>query len=1088
MPKPLSQKQLAELMRSMPGASEEEVLRAALQKEFEEDIPAPHIPVEGPKGPGPIPPVPFLNETDGQTGARMGRQMAAKFAMPLYNPKVEEVEYTPTQDAYSMAKVGALPMPEKATALTPKGYAQVVGRELSTPDLALGLGAGKLASMAGRAGLLGISKGARVLEALSNVPAAAIGTEMLVSGESLPEKTIGAGVAALGGVGASSAFTHSFPVGKVRDAYLKKQGRPIVAPDLPATWDQDLAIRTADAYEAMKHAPNDPQVRAAYESLANEVRKQFDFITKDAGLRITPSAEPYPSSAGIVEDITKNNHLRYLPTETAYGQGEVLDNPLTVIDPDGIPVNDKFRVVHDYLGHGPGHQTGPLGERRAYAEHRVTMPDQPAIDALTTETHGQNSWVNAGKHIRRADGSIPKKGDPDFVHPSQRPFAEQKSGLLPRHIIDTPEYRFLDAETLTGPNTPLADGTPYGIVSAGNPGVTLSDAENAARHAALKQDVRAEFYRPLDQTGMFDNPEPSVLVPGLTPEATTRLGKKYGQVSSISSEGYHRHADDATFGRTGPVVFDPEAENYYSELHEVLLSDGRRVKYQMQFPDEAYGPPPGSGSGASTGVPESVAASPEPSSRTSSVEDTIQRQADAPAGSLAGNDIHRIDPDSVDTSGIQLLGDDATPVGVNASGESAASTEAQHRLAQMKAKGERFAFRGPGGVIRPVAETVDAVDLQAPKGWEKGIIDKDGKFRLYALAAPAAAIGMPSTGDEETDALIRMALLGSSTAVLLKAPQVQKLVTALPELQLGRFMRRTADGLYRLTDEAIQNLRQWYERSGKIPGARGVWAKQNEMLAPAFDGQTGIQRQFNYLQAATSPRTELAQSTQEALAALAAGLRNPMAEVTPESMAEEGLRTIHNSGSKMPNVNRALRGEMLQSGNHIGKAQEYGDLVNMGLGGTPEELQRGLLANPPDLHGMGMIDESLEGDFSAFRPEMREFFAFHEGTPAPGQRGAINPQGIYDRFREARTAGWQEAVPGVPVSEAFADAWGARRHALGIEDGTMTPADMLIMRGLGEPGALLDPDLIRYALMRQDWPTTGSAGLASARSRKRGHR
>lgn len=1086
MPKPLSQKQLAELMRSMPGASEEEVLRAALQKEFEEDIPAPHIPVEGPKGPGPI-----LAPYD-PSGAEFGRSLAtsalkqgaAKALEPLYQPTLRTTTYKPTQDAYSAAKAGPIAMPETAEALDIRDYPKAAASFVSSPADIAGLAAMGVGGAAGRAGLLGISRAARAVEAASAAPVAALGVGHLADpNASLGQKVVGAGMAALGAAGAGSAMTHSFPVGKVRDAYLKKQGRPIVAPSLPATWDQDLAIRTADAYEAMKHAPNDPQVRAAYESLANEVRKQFDFITKDAGLRITPSTEPYPSSAGIVEDITKNNHLRYLPTETAYGQGEVLDNPLTVIDPDGIPVNDKFRVVHDYLGHGPGHQTGPLGERRAYAEHRVTMPDQPAIDALTTETHGQNSWVNAGKHIRRADGSIPKKGDPDFIHPSQRPFAEQKSGLLPRHIIDTPEYRFLDAEQLTGPNTPLEDGTQYGILSAANPGTTLTPAENAARHQQLVGDLRGEYYRPLEQKGVYGKePEPSLLVPGLSPDDTVRYGKKYGQEAVISNAGWHRNADDATFGRSGPTVFDPEADNFYSELQEVTLPDGRKVRYQQGFPDEAYEPAPG----GSTGGSESGPASPESTSGTS-VESTIQRQADAPAGSLVGNDAHRIDPDAVDTSGIELL-DDTDGIGLNASGESAASTEAQHRLAGMKERGEEMVLVGPGGTVRPIAATVDAVDVEAPRGWRKGIKGPDGRIKLMSVVAPSAAIAMPSTGDEETDALIRTALLGSSTAVLLKAPQVKKLVTALPELQLGRFMQRTADGLYRLTDDAIQSLRRWYDRSGEIPGARGQWARQNEMLAPAFDGQTGIQRQFNYLQAATSPRTELAQSTQEALAALAAGLRNPMAEVTPESMAAEGLRTIHNSGAKIPNVNRALRGEMLQSGDHVGKAQEYGDLVNMGLGGTPEELQRGLLANPPDLHGMGMIDESLEGDFSAFRPEMREFFAFHEGTPAPGQRGAINPQGVYDRFRDARTAGWQEAVPGVPVSEAFADAWGARRHALGIEDGTMTPADMLIMRGLGEPGALLDPDLIRYALMRQDWPTTGSAGLASVRSRKRGHR
>lgn len=1051
MPKQLTMRDLAELMRSMPGASEDEVLAKALEME---GIPAPSIPGVAPNGPGAIPDPRSLEPQEEPGMLRRAADMALG---RLYEPTLRTQTARPQQDAYSMSKVGALPMPEQIETLNIRDYPKALASELSSPADIVGLAAGLGGAAAGARGMLGISRAARHIEAASNVPLIVAGADTALRAENPIQGVVGAGMAGLGAYGAKNAMTHAFPVGKVRETYLKEAGRSTARPALPDQWDPDLAARTADAFEAMKHAPNDPQVRASYEALAEEVDRQYRFVTERAGLRTSPSSVPYAGSADMRADVVGHNRMRYFPTDEGFGDGAITDNPLLQTDAKGIPINDKLRVVHDYFGHADqGHQFGPLGERRAYLEHRSMMPDE-AVGALTTETHGQNSWVNAGKHIRRADGSIPKAGDPDFIHPSQRPYADQKSGILPPHIIDPPEYRFMDAAELTGPNTPLADGTPYGAVSAANPGMKLTDAENVARTAALKKELREEgFYRPLDQTGMFDYPEPSVLVPGLPPEEAQRLGKKYGQISSISAEGYHRHADNATFKQTGPPVFDPEATNYYSELHDVRYPDGRRVKYQMQFPDEAYGPP--TGTAAETAAPESGAASPGPSGRTS-VEDTIQRQTDAPAGSLADND----------GPTIELLDAD----GPNASGESAASLEAQSRLASMQARGEQFVLIGPDRkTIRPIANTVDAIDVQAPKGWQKGVRGPDGNIRLLSVAAPAAVMGMPSTGDEETDAILRALVLGGSTAVLLKSPELRKLVTALPEhLNIARFIRKLPDG-YTLTDEGIGNLRRWYQASEQFPEARGVWARQNELLSTAFDGNDDLQRTFNRLQAATSPQAELAQSTREALGAHAASLRYPGQPITKELIEAEGV-PMQNAGSKVPNVNLALQGKPMQSGKYIGKVQEYGDLIN----GDP-------FATPPDTHHMGMLAEA-KGDFNAHLPELRNFFAFMEGAPAPGQRGALSPQDIYDRFKEARTRGWLAAVPDVVPSEAFADAWGARRHALGIPDATKTPADLMMERGLGERGALLDPDAIRAALMGQSWPRTGSAGLASARTRRK---
>ena len=1041
MPKKLTLREFAELMRSMPGASEAEIMTAARMKEFGDDpsLPAgvpPPPSLEQYRGPGPIPDPRTLEPKEEPSAFR---RLLTGATTPLYQPALEEVGPTAAPSRGPVTGRGSSFNPEQAR----NNFKQAVSAVSSPADIA-GLAASGGASVAGRAGLLGISRGARAVEALSNVPSMVLGGENVVNGEGLGQRVAGGIQAALGTAGAVSAGTHAFPINKVRDTYLREAGRPVARPELPAQWDEDLAKRTADAFEAMQHAPNDPQVRATYEALADEVNKQYEFVTKRAGLRTSPSDVPYENSRAMQADVVGNNRMRYFPTDSGYGDGNIGDNPLLARDANGLTVNDKFRVVHDYFGHADtGNQFGPLGERRAYLEHHSMMPEG-AVPALTTETHGQNSWVNAGPHLRRADGSLPKKGEEGFVPVTERPYAAQKTGVLPKHIIDPPEGRFMDPETLP---QALEDGTNYGILSAANPGEKLSAAENAARHQNLLGDVRAKYYRPLEQKGVYGGePEPSVLVPGLTPEETKALGKKYGQEAVISNQGWHRLGDDATFSRSGPTEFDPERSDFYSELNEVTLPDGRKVRYAQQYPDSAYEP----------AVRESQSASPESTSRTS-VEDTIQRQADQPAGTLA-NDEPRI----------ELLDD----TDVNGSGESAASAEAISRQRGMKARGESFAVQGPGGKIRPLIGP-EAVDYQPRPNERFGKVDSSGRFTALSVVAPTAAIAMPSTGDEDTDRVIRAALLGASTAVVLKAPQVQKLVTSLPaDLKVAQFIKKLGDGTYHLTDQGIKALRGWYQESAKFPEARGVWARQNELLAPAFGGNSSMQRTFNVLQAATSPQAELQQSTREALGALAAGLRNPSAdEITRDMVEAEGI-VMQNAGSKLPNINRAMRGEKLRSGDYIGKVQEYADLIN----GDP-------LANPPDTHHMGMFDTS--GDFNVHLPELRNFFAFMEGTPAPGQRGALTPQDIYDRFKQARTRGWQEAVPGVNPSEAFADAWGARRHSLGIEDATKTPADLLIERGLGEPGALLDPDAIREALMGKQWAKPGAAGLASARHARR---
>jgi hypothetical protein len=141
--------------------------------------------------------------------------------------------------------------------------------------------------------------------------------------------------------------------------------------------------------------------------------------------------DPYAASPALgYRDMVENGRLFVFPTDFGFGTSASFDpstNPLLARvgrigdKPDAV-ANDAFRAVHDAFGHfGPGnpffrHQ----GEERAFLEHsRMYSPE--ARGAMTSETRGQNSWLNFGpfgEQNRTALGA-------DTV------FADQKTGLMP---------------------------------------------------------------------------------------------------------------------------------------------------------------------------------------------------------------------------------------------------------------------------------------------------------------------------------------------------------------------------------------------------------------------------------------------------------------------------------------------------------------------------------------------------------------------------------------------------------------------------------------------------------------------------------
>ena len=216
--------------------------------------------------------------------------------------------------------------------------------------------------------------------------------------------------------------------------------------------NEHLSRRTADAFEAMAHDPKNPEVKAAYDQLSREIMAQYEHALTRGNIKFQPwmrEGQPYLSSQNMRNDVRNLRHLWFFPTvspsqEHSFGAtGGDLDpefNPLVArtghtLDGYKMTVNDALRAVHDLYGHAKeGYEFGPTGEFNAWAEH-AKMFSPLALKALTTETSGQNSWVNFGPHLRRHDGSLPLPGESDFVHPSVRPYASQKVNILPDDVL-----------------------------------------------------------------------------------------------------------------------------------------------------------------------------------------------------------------------------------------------------------------------------------------------------------------------------------------------------------------------------------------------------------------------------------------------------------------------------------------------------------------------------------------------------------------------------------------------------------------------------------------------------------------------------
>lgn len=220
--------------------------------------------------------------------------------------------------------------------------------------------------------------------------------------------------------------------------YARSVGIQLVRQSEFVQVDPEFAARIAAAYEAMPHEPENPAVQAAYQELIIQTRAQYDTLIRH-GYVFTffdDATDPYKGNPwDAMRDLRANKHMAVYGTYAGYGTegitDSITDNPLLAStglqweDQNGVlrdvTANDLFRAVHDAFGHGiEGAGFRARGEENAWQAHRRLFYGL-AVGALTTETRGQNSWLNYGPHGEKNRTASVE----DTV------FGEQKTGLMP---------------------------------------------------------------------------------------------------------------------------------------------------------------------------------------------------------------------------------------------------------------------------------------------------------------------------------------------------------------------------------------------------------------------------------------------------------------------------------------------------------------------------------------------------------------------------------------------------------------------------------------------------------------------------------
>ena len=224
---------------------------------------------------------------------------------------------------------------------------------------------------------------------------------------------------------------------------------------------------------------------------------------------------------------------------------------LNRIDPaSGLNENEKFRAVHDLLGHAIyGNQFGPKGEEMAWAVHSQ-MYSPLARLAMTAETRGQNSMVNYSPLNANLKAELAKydnmanearrKGDEvllNKINAAKRQayagfeFAPNKAVLLPPEFL-SPQYAGGMPDYLQAANRPVKGTETQSALThfSNDPNLQMLDPK---RYGTGIKGAEAERLRDY-AGGVKDRSYFYMGEPGLVaPEAGLGVNRYRGEASSL---------------------------------------------------------------------------------------------------------------------------------------------------------------------------------------------------------------------------------------------------------------------------------------------------------------------------------------------------------------------------------------------------------------------------------------------------------------------------------------------------------------------------------------------------------------------------
>ena len=212
----------------------------------------------------------------------------------------------------------------------------------------------------------------------------------------------------------------------------------------------------------------DDLMEKAYRQLAKETDEQFKQLPYNFSYHRAGEGDYLGGSKEMMADVHGNKHLY------VFQGGDPHDFLNRVDKASGLNENEKFRAVHDLLGHAIyGNQFGPKGEEVAWAIHQQ-MYSPLARLAMTAETRGQNSLVNYSPLNVKLKSNIAKLEDLEYealrrkdtalvneIRAAKRQefannfqFAPQKAVLLPPEFVD-PKFTGGLPDYLSAANRPV---------------------------------------------------------------------------------------------------------------------------------------------------------------------------------------------------------------------------------------------------------------------------------------------------------------------------------------------------------------------------------------------------------------------------------------------------------------------------------------------------------------------------------------------------------------------------------------------------------------------------------------------------------